>query len=318
VTEGKIAVVVVTYNRLPLLQECIESLRRQTRKPDGIIVVNNSSTDGTSEWLNKQTEIITITQENSGGAGGFYTGIKFSYESGYDWIWCMDDDAEPSNDALEQLVIRIIPVGNIAAISCTVISQNGEICESHRGIFDLNRINKFHLFTPIPYAQYGGSSVLNINYSSFVGIMINKDAVSQIGYPMKEFFVHHDDSEYCLRLLKYGEIILVPSSRIIHKEAFVSKYLVSKRFLWKTSFRPPIAKETFRYYGKRNHVWLLRKYSTNIFYSSASIIKSFIIYLLSILIYDDHKLLRIRLLTNAYCDGINGNFDNKKPKELCN
>ena len=96
----KIAAVVVTYNRLALLQECITSLRNQTRKLDEIIVVNNSSTDGSFEWLNLQNDLAVITQENSGSAGGQHTGIKTAYEHGHDWIWCMDDDCIASKNAL--------------------------------------------------------------------------------------------------------------------------------------------------------------------------------------------------------------------------
>jgi len=53
----KIAAVVVTYNRLELLKQCIDSIKNQTRKPDEIIVVNNSSTDGTLEWLNPNKDL---------------------------------------------------------------------------------------------------------------------------------------------------------------------------------------------------------------------------------------------------------------------
>lgn len=42
-----IAAVFVTYNRLSLLKECIQALIAQTYPLDKIIVVNNSSTDGT-------------------------------------------------------------------------------------------------------------------------------------------------------------------------------------------------------------------------------------------------------------------------------
>ena len=41
----KIVAVVVTHNRLLLLHECIDALRKQTRKLDEIIVVNNDSND---------------------------------------------------------------------------------------------------------------------------------------------------------------------------------------------------------------------------------------------------------------------------------
>ncbi|MBK6915081.1 MAG: glycosyltransferase [Ignavibacteriales bacterium] len=100
----KITAVVVTYNRLELLKQCIESIRNQTQKLDKIIVVNNDSIDGTFEWLNSQEDITHINQKNLGGAGGFYTGIKTAYNNGFDWIWCMDDDGLPEINALENLL----------------------------------------------------------------------------------------------------------------------------------------------------------------------------------------------------------------------
>ena len=88
----KVGIVVVTYNRYELLKEVIDALRQQTYQDFQIIVVNNGSTDGTSNWLSLQEDIITITQRNVGGAGGFYTGMKFVAENGYEFCWIMDDD----------------------------------------------------------------------------------------------------------------------------------------------------------------------------------------------------------------------------------
>ena len=56
----KIAVIVITYNRLKFLKEIIESIRKQTRKADEIFVINNSSSDGTSEWLIGQNDLTII------------------------------------------------------------------------------------------------------------------------------------------------------------------------------------------------------------------------------------------------------------------
>ena len=82
----KIAAIVVTFNRLTLLQECIQALRDQTRRPDEIIVVDNSSTDGTREWLNAQLDLTVVRQGNLGSSGGQQTGIKTAYQKGYDWF----------------------------------------------------------------------------------------------------------------------------------------------------------------------------------------------------------------------------------------
>ena len=87
-----VAIIAVTYNMLELLKEEINSLREQTYKDAQIIVVNNGSTDDTLSWLQQQQDIITITQKNLGGAGGFYTGMKYAAENGYKYCWVMDDD----------------------------------------------------------------------------------------------------------------------------------------------------------------------------------------------------------------------------------
>ena len=46
-----IAVVVVTYNRLSLLKECVEALAQQTVKVSEVIIMDNNSNDGTKEYL---------------------------------------------------------------------------------------------------------------------------------------------------------------------------------------------------------------------------------------------------------------------------
>lgn len=45
-----VAAVVVTYNRLALLRQCVEALRAQTAACD-ILIVDNACTDVSSQWL---------------------------------------------------------------------------------------------------------------------------------------------------------------------------------------------------------------------------------------------------------------------------
>ena len=54
--KNRVAVVVVTYNRLEFLKRCVDSLHKQT-VPCDILVVDNASTDETAQWLESQTDI---------------------------------------------------------------------------------------------------------------------------------------------------------------------------------------------------------------------------------------------------------------------
>lgn len=103
----RIVAVVVTYNRCELLKECIEALRSIEEKID-IMVVDNASTDNTSEIVSKYSNdsnfLYYNTGKNIGGAGGFNYGIKRAYKLGYDYIWIMDDDTIVNEDTLQKLV----------------------------------------------------------------------------------------------------------------------------------------------------------------------------------------------------------------------
>ena len=137
----KIIAVVVTYNRITLLKECVYALLHQKDCTDtqlDILLVDNASDDGTKEWIEEQiahTESHDTTpiyalhlSENTGGAGGFYYGMKWAYEHGADAIWIMDDDTIPKEDALQKLWEgmahvrkQMAPKSEIGFVSSTVL-----------------------------------------------------------------------------------------------------------------------------------------------------------------------------------------------------
>ena len=102
----KVAVIIVTYNRLEKLKMNLQCILQQTVRPYIIYVIDNASTDGTDLYMQNYKISDPLLKyirmnENQGGAGGFYVGIRQAYEDGVDYIWGMDDDAFLEKDALE-------------------------------------------------------------------------------------------------------------------------------------------------------------------------------------------------------------------------
>jgi GT2 family glycosyltransferase len=338
----KVCAVVVTYNRKNLLVECLESLRKQSRPIQGIYIIDNASTDGTPELLlekgyiselppqnlkeswEKEFSIQNLTdrediklhyvrmRENTGGAGGFYEGVKRGYERGYDWLWLMDDDAEPKEDALESLSIYF-KNSNIVGLAGSVLLPNGTIAINHRVKINLKNIS-FSIQIPLQLEEYQKQTV-EIDMASFVGLSVKRNAIEKIGFPKKDFFIHHDDAEYCIRLRSIGKILLVPKSVIFHKEAAKTNG-IERKFLGRKSIRRDLSKFWLTYYGERNLVWLGRKYSENQVLFYYQMIKRLLKEILGIILFDDHKFKRINCVINAYLDGLRGKFDNNKPKKL--
>ena len=204
---NKIAAVVVTYNRLELLKKCLQSIKSQTHKVDEIIVVNNSSTDGTEEWLNSQKDLTVITQENSGSAGGQYTGIKYAYEKGYDWIWSIDTDIILFENALEILLVHS-KIKNVGFLSSNIFYSNEEL--AHANIPELGK--PYEILSAIAF-----NKPIPILAASFGSLLVRREVIRKVGLPCKEFFIWGDDSEFTLRITLNGfQGYLVMESKAYH------------------------------------------------------------------------------------------------------
>lgn len=340
----KVAAVVVTFNRKKLLLECLNALKNQTYPLDAIFIIDGPSTDGTPEALMEKGYIQELPPKNTheyswstenviesskdisirivyvrlyediGGAGGFHEGVKRAYQEGYDWIWLMDDDAEPKEDALEKM-IQYVHLKNAIALAPIVKCPNGNICTPHRGHISFETIYPL-IQKPLTYEEYFTSPYLEIDFASFVGPLINRKAIRKVGFPKREFFIYHDDVEYCIRLRRVGRIYLIPDSIIIHKENLKKAGLIQKKFMGRAIYRIPYNKLWKTYYGIRNLTYLGKLYSTNKLRFIWEMLKMWTLSIGAIILFDDHKVRRILFITSAYLDGLRGKFDNEKPKRI--
>ena len=91
----RVSVIMPVYNGLEYIDETLETVRRQTHQNVEIIVVDDGSTDGTLEYLSRQSDVRAFTQENQGPGTARNTGAK---EATGDWLAFLDSDDlwEPS------------------------------------------------------------------------------------------------------------------------------------------------------------------------------------------------------------------------------
>jgi GT2 family glycosyltransferase len=290
--------------------------------PTDILVIDNASTDETEQsivhdgYTSHANLLYRRLETNSGGAGGFYEGTKDAFEQGYDFIWLMDDDAEPEIDALEFLLQSAKNHPEHAAYATAVYigdkENNSLSTYGHRGVFDYN--NPLPAFQKPIRSQCHKQEGCEIEMASFVGILIPAHSVELVGLPRKEFFIHHDDTEYSLRLAKIGTIWMDNRAKIYHKEKRQEEKIL-KHFLWFSKQRIRFDKLWLKYFGLRNSIHIARQYSTN----RTILLRIFALYLnliRDIILYDDHKWIRILFATHSVFDGVSGVFDNTKAQRI--
>lgn len=216
----RIAAVVVTHSRPDLLSEVVDALRRQTRPVDRIVIVDNASDAATRALLDRMPDVIVTRSEiNLGGAGGFALGMKAACTLGSDWIWLLDDDAIPRADALAALTDALPNLPGPVGAVCGTVREYGDIAALHRRTFD----SLLGLEIPLGRSAYAQASA-PIDTGSFVGFMVSASAIAVAGLPEPAFFLAYDDTEYSLRLKAAGlGLWLIPFSIVEHMRGTESR-----------------------------------------------------------------------------------------------
>src|SRR5690606_24595967 len=86
----KVSIIIPTYNRANYLKESLDSVIAQTYPNKEIIVINDGSTDETTEILQEYKHSIKyFNKENGGKSSAINLGLK---KATGDYIWIFDDD----------------------------------------------------------------------------------------------------------------------------------------------------------------------------------------------------------------------------------
>src|SRR4051812_38759238 len=100
-----VCAIVVTYNRVALLGDCLDHLRAQSRPADRVLVVDNASTDDTPQLLAARDDVEVLRlEENGGGAGGVPRGREHAPGGGQAGFWLLDDDTRAEGGCLRALL----------------------------------------------------------------------------------------------------------------------------------------------------------------------------------------------------------------------
>ncbi len=94
----KISVVIPTYNRYEFLKRALDSVYTQTYTVGEVIVIDDGSTDETSQIKKDFPYIKYIYQENAGVSSARNLGIK---NASYEWIAFLDSDDTWHEDKLQ-------------------------------------------------------------------------------------------------------------------------------------------------------------------------------------------------------------------------
>jgi GT2 family glycosyltransferase len=209
--------VVLTYNRRDLLKRCLDCIFAQSYRCDRVIVVDNCSTDGTTEMLRQEwgnrVDVRTLSR-NIGASGGFNAGVKIAYQTGADFVWMMDDDVLPDENALAKLVEADQFLADSGVERAFVLSSAWTDDGSVTNVPRIDTRPGARGYETWP--GFVQRKMVPVTRATFVSILLPRSVIAEHGLPLAPMFIWGEDSEYTLRITRRSPGFFVAESKVLH------------------------------------------------------------------------------------------------------
>lgn len=216
-----VAAVVVTYDALPWVEPCVESLAGVET-----VVVDHGSTDGTLDLVRDRFPAVRVVeQENRGLAAGWNRGIA---ETDGRYVLLLNADAWLVGDALERLVAFADERPDAAVVAPRLLNPDGSLQRSLRGFPTVWRLATEYLFlrklapgTQALNGFYAGGfahdRVHEAEFAMGACLLVRRAAIEEVGPLDERFFLFSEEVDWCYRFRQAGwRVLFFPGAECVH------------------------------------------------------------------------------------------------------
>ena len=305
-----VSIVIVNYNSIDFLKECLESLYSY---PQGVsfevIVVDNGSNDGQLAQITKQFPNVYCIENkaNKGFAAANNQGIKRAVG---EFILLLNPDTNVQAYSLREIVSFFHRSPRVGIAGCKMFYKDGRLQYSAHSFPSPLVLFSEAVFLDVLFPRsrvFGKSNLTCFSYDKerpvdwVVGafFMIRREVITRVGLLDEQFFMYSEEVDYCLRAVGSGyEVWFVPHATIVHYWGGVTA--MSKRSLWWGHLSQLIL---FRKHFNGPTLWLL------VFLKFLGIVNRIVAYcLLGCLMFNRRLLLKSYYQSYAICRLILGSW----------
>jgi GT2 family glycosyltransferase len=224
----KLSVVILCWNDLKVIKDCLESIYATTRGIEfEVIVPDNGSTDGTIEFIRTNFPQVRLIENgaNLRFAKGNNVGIKASQG---EYVLILNPDTVIHEGAFAGLVAFADKHPEAGAFGCQVLNADmtyqgciwpfptprSEWIKA-LGLKHLGYISEW--FHTGAYIRWRGETERPVGYPAGCCLMVRNDLLKKLGGFDEKFFYYYEETDLCRRIWDAGfPILYTPSVSIMH------------------------------------------------------------------------------------------------------
>ena len=233
-----VSIILVNYKSGPLLTTCLSSVYAGLANAVAeIIVVDNSPEDGTRSLA--ETSFPNIQWLTTGYNAGFARANNMGIQHAVgDAVLLLNTDTIINGNAIGESYARLMQMPGYAACGVQLLNADGSPQIS--GNFVMK--GALNYLMQVPYigallrrlALAAGVSktnlpeavnpVTHVDWINGAYLMVKKSAIEKAGLLDEDFFLYHEESEWCSRLKKTGELCIFGDLHVVHLEGQSTKH----------------------------------------------------------------------------------------------
>jgi GT2 family glycosyltransferase len=216
-----VSVVVVTWNALPFIEQCLDSVRGRD-----VVIVDHGSTDGTLDFVRaSHPEARIVEQENKGMGGGNNAGMRIANGR---YFFLLNSDAWVVGDGLDRLVAYADEHPEAAVVGPRLLNPDGSLQRSVRAEPTLWRLATEYLFirklaprsrllNPLYAGGFAHNEEREVDWLYGPALLVRRDAVDAVGLFDEDFFMFSEEVDWMTRFRRAGwQVLFYPGAEVVH------------------------------------------------------------------------------------------------------
>lgn len=232
----QLSIVIITWNQLSYLQQCLYSLQPVMKRKDvEVIIVDNGSADGTCQFLSLHyPEIHLLVNDcNKGVAYARNRGLERSKGNK---VLILDNDTVVNEEAISGLEDYLDKHPRVGLCACRLVDSNNQVQESFKPFPGLWL--KMKNVLGISQKNVSSAQIPTVPYEPVYVIgacqMIRREVIERIGLLDEKIFYGPEDADYCLRIASDGwKVVYLPQYTIVHHWRRATNKKLFTRLAWK-------------------------------------------------------------------------------------
>jgi len=251
-SDPKISVVIVTWNGIDFLDDCIKSVFIQRYNNLECIIIDNGSSDGSGDFVRSSYPKIILVEnkKNRGFSRGVNQGLKLA--SG-EIVVLLNQDAILQKDALQAFVDLLVSDPSIVISGCKILDPDGKTLQHAGGILHPNGLTDHYGAGQIDEGQFDEER--DCDYVTGAAFAFKSALLEKMGYFDERFSpVYFEELDFCTRATRRNYRIRYTHKAVVFHHESTSTGKFSGRF--------------YTLYHRNRLLFMLKHFNTRYFFGT--------------------------------------------------